>query len=92
MSLYGIKDKEAAYKAMLEWVDDDVIPVAYGGKNVLPLSECSLEVALAQYVAKLNENLPIEEGDEEEESKGDGSSIDDDGAASVSPSSSSKSQ
>jgi hypothetical protein len=87
MSLYGKNDKEAAYKAMLEWIDDEVIPVAYGGKNELPLSECSLEIALAKYVAELNEHGAISEGEERGDSCDDDEN--DDGAVSVSPSSAS---
>ena len=86
MSLFSKNDKEQALKSMLEWIDEDVIPVAYGGKNMLPLCQCSLEVAMARFVGKLNAHLPIEEGDEEEESILGGSS--DDGLVYDSPSAS----
>lgn len=39
---------------MLEWVDEDVLPVAYGGKNALPMNEWPMEVELARYVEELN--------------------------------------
>jgi len=77
MSLYSKSDKEHAFKAMLDWIDEGVIPVAYGGKNELPLSQCSMEIALKEYVDKLNTKaLPSEEeergGEEGESSSSDG--------------------
>ena len=39
---------------MLEWIDEDVLPEAYGGKNPVPLSQCPMEVELRNYVARLN--------------------------------------
>jgi len=39
---------------MLEWIDEDVLPVQYGGKNELPLSQCQFEMDMADYVARLN--------------------------------------
>jgi hypothetical protein len=64
MSLYSKSDQEHALKAMLEWIDEDIIPVAYGGKNEVPLFQCSMEIALKEYVDKLNANtLPLQEGE-----------------------------
>lgn len=44
---------EAAAKAMLEWVDEDVLPVKYGGKNALPMDQWPLEVEMRTYVDNL---------------------------------------
>jgi CRAL/TRIO domain len=92
MSLFSKSDKEQALKSMLEWIDEDVIPAAYGGKNELPLSECSLEITLAKYVAKLNSELTIAEEEDEEEEWLEGASDehddDDDDDGAISPSTS----
>ncbi|KAL4539619.1 hypothetical protein Ndes2437B_g02017 [Nannochloris sp. 'desiccata'] len=88
MSLYSKNDKEHAFKAMLEWIDEDIIPAAYGGKNELPLSQCSMEIALKEYVDKLNANmLPLEE-EEGEEGRESSSTSSEDGAVSPSTSTS----
>ena len=39
---------------MLEWIDEDVLPAAYGGKNTLPMNEWPMEIELARYVDELN--------------------------------------
>ena len=37
---------------MLEWIDEDVLPAKYGGKNDTPLDERPFEVELRSYVAQ----------------------------------------
>lgn len=49
----SVQDMEAAAKAMLEWVDEDVLPVKYGGKNALPMDQWPLEVEMRTYVDNL---------------------------------------
>ena len=50
MSLFGKSDKEAAARAMAEWVDASVLPVQYGGKNTVKLDELAMEVGMKKYV------------------------------------------
>lgn len=54
MSLYSKNEKESALKALLEWVDEEVLPVQYGGKNVQNFSQWQYEIQMAAYVASLN--------------------------------------
>lgn len=54
MFLFGLKDRERMRAAMLEWIDEADLPVAYGGTCVTPLSERPLERAMAEYVKRLN--------------------------------------
>lgn len=49
-----LQDKESARQAMLEWIDEDVLPVKYGGKNEIPWERWPLEVELAKYVESLS--------------------------------------
>ncbi len=56
MSLHGSSkgEREAARRAMLEWINEDVLPAAYGGKNEKPMAEWPLEKEMAAYVEELN--------------------------------------
>lgn len=54
MVLFGKNDQEAAKKALLEWVDEDVLSASYGGGNNVPMSEWEYEMKLKSYVQNLN--------------------------------------
>lgn len=55
MCLFGKNDKEKLKKALLEWIDEDELPVEYGGTcDTFTLEESPLETDLAKYVAQLN--------------------------------------
>lgn len=45
--------------AMLEWIDEADLPVAYGGTCTTPLSERPLERAMAEYVERLNAGATV---------------------------------
>lgn len=55
MVLYGKNDKESARKAVTEWIDEDILPEVYGGRNGdLAINEWKYEKELLDYVLGLN--------------------------------------
>lgn len=54
MMLLGKNDKEKMKAALLEWVDEDQLPVQYGGTCTLEMGDSVFETEMREYVAKLN--------------------------------------
>ncbi|EFN55114.1 expressed protein [Chlorella variabilis] len=54
MSLFSIKDADGAARAMLEWIDADVLPNEYGGESTAGLYDCELEQRFWQHVSSRN--------------------------------------
>lgn len=53
MQVFGKKEREAAQRALLEVVDADQIPVAYGGTARHGLADSEWERRMREYVAGL---------------------------------------
>lgn len=45
-----MQSKQDAAKHLLEWIDEDVLPVKYGGKNPGFLKESEFEARMSDYV------------------------------------------
>jgi len=54
MMLVGKNDKEKMKAALLEWVDEDQLPLQYGGTCTVEMGDSVFETEMREYVAKLN--------------------------------------
>lgn len=55
LAVYSMKDKAAAREALLEWVDEDVLPKEYGGTSQAGIYDNELEQRFWAHVADRNE-------------------------------------
>ncbi|PRW59356.1 DEAD box RNA helicase isoform B [Chlorella sorokiniana] len=55
LMLFTRKQRAEAAEALLQWVPAEQLPVKYGGQCATPLGESELELQMAAYVRRLNE-------------------------------------
>ncbi|KAI3437934.1 hypothetical protein D9Q98_000378 [Chlorella vulgaris] len=65
MCLYSAKDSEGAARAMLEYIDADVLPVEYGGSSEAGLYDSELEQQLWAHVSRVNARQDAPEAEDD---------------------------